>query len=180
MFDQRIKVFSDTLQIGGVIAAAGSVAGLWLPSSVALLLAGVAVCRICWLEDNIHHDLLRNDQVPAGYRACRARRRSILGRLLLPDNEQPTDCPKVLASQLRIQSHAWAAFAWAVLAGAVLSYPAPATMALAALFMAMALRNADYFAWAQTALATGQALPAHLIAGRGPLARLAYSSRQSD
>ncbi len=179
MYDQRLKVFSDTLQLGGLVAAAGSAAGLWLPTSFAILLCGLAVCRICWLEDNIHHDLISADSVPPGYRACRARRQHLLGRLFA-DDLTDTDCPRVLASQLRIQSHAWAAFAWSLLAGAMLAQAALVTVAVATVALAMALRNADYFALAQSSVAAGQALPRHLITRRGPLARLAHSSRRSD
>lgn len=179
MHERSAKVFSDHLLLGGLVTAAGSAAGLWFPTSFAILLGGLALCRICWIEDNIHHDLLHAEQIPTGYRTCRTRRQNVLGRQF-SDDLTNTECPRLLASQLRVQGHAWAAFGWALLAGAVLVHAAAISVVVSMLCLLMALRNADYFAWGQTALIAGRPLPDRLIAGRGPLSRFAYSTRRPD
>jgi hypothetical protein len=177
---RRDKIFSDNLLLGGLIVAAGTASSLWLPLSLAVLLYGVALCRICWIEDNIHHDLLTTDRVPDGYRLCRTRRQSLFGRAFA-DSLNDTDCARLLASQLRIQSHAWGAFTWGLVAGGILgASAAPIAVAAGIVTFGLALRQADYFAWGQCRLlTTGAPLPAAHIAGRGGLGQFAISSRRS-
>lgn len=172
-------MFCDRLALGASIVALGCATAIWLPQGLAFLLLGLAMCRICWIEDNIHSDLLPADEVPSGYRACRERRRLVLG-LPLSRGEGDTCCPKLLASQLRLQSLAWSAYAWAILAGATLQYASAPGAACGVLCLAAALRSADYFALGQSWLLCGRPLPRHLLLGQTPLARLAYSSRRPD
>jgi hypothetical protein len=104
--DPRVtKTFCDILMLGAVVTLAGSIAGLWLPAGAALLLLRLAVCRICWIEDNIHHDLLSAERMPPGYRACRTRRSALLGTGAAEPGADP-DCPRRLAAELRLQAHA--------------------------------------------------------------------------
>jgi hypothetical protein len=126
MDPRTLKSFCEHLILGGAIVAAGSAAGLWLPTGASLLILGLAICRVCWIEDNIHQDLLPADSVPPGYQSCRDRRRGLVGALL-GDTGDDAGCPRRLASALRIQAHAWAAFAWAVAGGTVLPAGAPLT-----------------------------------------------------
>lgn len=172
-------MFCDRLALGASIVALGCATAIWLPPGMAFLLLGLAMCRICWIEDNIHSDLLHADEVPSGYRACRERRRLVLG-FALSRAEHDTVCPGLLASQLRIQSLAWSAFAWAALAGVTLQHAPPFGAALGVLGLAAALRSADYFALGQSRLLSGKPLPRHVLLGQTPLARLAFSSRRSD
>lgn len=169
------RAFAPNLVLGSAVCLAGTAAGLWLPAGLALFLAGIAVCRICWLEDNIHEDLLRADRIPAGYRACRSRRRTFLGG----GDAAPED-PVALAGLLRIQSLAWATFAWGTATGALLAPGLNGTALFAALTLALALRAADYFAIAQTLVAAGYPIPRRLLAGDGPLRQLAVNPRSRD
>jgi hypothetical protein len=168
MDPRTLKTFSEHLLIGGAVVGAGSAAGLWLPLGAALLLLALALCRVCWIEDNIHQDLLNAETVPSGYRACRRRRSGLLG-LALGDPEEEITCPRRLASELRLQAHAWSAFAWAIAAGAVLPAGVALTFGAGAMALFLALRHADYLALVAAHLASGAPLPAHLIAGRGGL-----------
>ena len=170
-----VRVFSQSLILGGGVALAGTAAGLWLPAGLALLLAGIAVCRICWLEDNIHEDLLRADRIPAGYRACRSRRSTLFG-----GNAGGTDDPVALAELLRIQSLAWAAFVWGSACGALLASELNGAALFAALALALALRAADYFAIALTLVDTGRPIPRRLLTGDGPLRQMAVNARPRD
>jgi hypothetical protein len=179
MDPRTLKSFCEHLLLGGTIVAAGSAAGLWLPIGAALLVLGLALCRICWLEDNIHQDLLPADVLPPGYRACHERRRGLVG-LLFGDTLEGIDCPKRLAFILRLQAHAWAAFAWALAAGTVLPAGAPLTFAAGFLALTLGLRHADYLAVGAAHLASGAPLPRHLIAGRGVLSHLAVIPRRPD
>ncbi len=172
-------VFVANILLGVLVAATGSAAGIWLPDGAALMIAGLAICRICWIEDNIHHDLLPAKRIPTGYRACRNRRRSLFGKVV-SDRTDDADSPLLLASELRVQSHAWAAFAWALIAGSALGQGSPAVYVGASIALALSLRHADYLAWSQTVLAGGRPLPRRQLVARGPLARLAYSSRRPD
>ncbi len=179
MDPRTLKSFCEHLILGGVLVAAGSAVGLWLPLGASLLILGLAICRVCWIEDNIHQDLLPADSVPPGYRACRDRRRGLVGALL-GDTGDDVECPRRLASALRIQAHAWAAFAWAVAGGTVLPAGAPLTFTAGAVALALALRQADYVAVGAAHLVSGAPLPARLIAGRGLLAQLAVIPRRPD
>jgi hypothetical protein len=178
MDPRTLKAFSDHLIAGSCVVAAGCAAGLWLPLGAGLLLLALALCRVCWIEDNIHHDLLAAETVPTGYRACRQRRAGLLGRAF-GDGEEEVTCPRRLASELRLQAHAWSAFAWAVAAGAVLPAGVALTFGAGALALVLALRHADYLAVGAAHLAAGHPLPPHLIAGRGGLlAQLAIIPRR--
>jgi hypothetical protein len=172
--------FPTNLLLGCFVVAAGSAVGLWLPLSAALLVLALALCRVCWIEDNIHQDLLRAETVPAGYRECRRRRRGLIGAAF-GDLAEEVTCPRRLALELRLQSHAWAAFAWAIAAGAVLPAGVALTFGAGALALLLALRHADYLALGAALLTSGAPLPPHLIAGRGPLsAQLAIIPRRPD
>jgi hypothetical protein len=178
MEPRTFKAFSDHLIAGSCVVAAGSAAGLWLPLGAGLLILALALCRVCWIEDNIHHDLLAAETVPTGYRACRQRRAGLLGRAF-GDPEEEITCPRRLASELRLQAHAWSAFAWAVAAGAVLQAGVALTFGAGALALVLALRHADYLAVGAAHLAAGRPLPPHLIAARGGLlAQLAIIPRR--
>jgi len=179
MDPRTLKTFSNHLLAGGLVVGAGSAAGIWLPLGAALLLLALLICRICWLEDNIHQDLLQAEDVPAGYRACRERRRGLVG-LAFGDEEHGNDCPLWLASALRLQSHAWSALGWGIAAGAMLPAGVPLTYAAGALALILALRHADYLAVGASRLAWGRPLPDRLIAGRGPLSQLAVIPRRPD
>ena len=180
MDTRTLKAFSDHLLLGGLIVGAGSAAGLWLPLGVALLLLSIALCRVCWIEENIHQDLLNAESLPAGYRACLERRSLFLSCAARGEESPERDCPRRMASALRLQAHAWAAFAWALAAGAVLPAGAPLTFGAGALALALALRHADYLAVGASLIASGEPLPRRLIAGRGPLASLAIIPRRPD
>jgi hypothetical protein len=178
MDPRTLKAFSDHLIAGGVVTAAGSAAGLWLPLGAALLLLALVLCRICWIEDNIHQDLISADTLPTGYRACRQQRAGLLG-LAFGDRAEEVTCPRRLASELRLQAHAWSAFAWALAAGAVLPAGVALTFGAGVLALVLALRHADYLAVGAAHLAAGQPMPPHLIAARGGLlARLAIIPRR--
>jgi hypothetical protein len=179
MDPRTLKSFCEHLLLGGGLVAAGSAAGLWLPLGAALLVLALALCRICWIEDNIHQDLLPATVLPPGYRACRDRRRGIVG-LLFGDTADDTDSPQRLAFILRHQAHAWAAFAWGIAAGAVLPAGAALTVAAGIVGLALGLRHADYMAVGAAHLASGAPLPRHLIAGRGVLSQLAVIPRRPD
>jgi hypothetical protein len=179
MDPRTLKSFCEHLLVGGGIVAAGSAAGLWLPVGAALLVLGLALCRICWIEDNIHQDLLPADVLPPGYRACRERRRGLVG-LLFGDPPDEIDCPQRLAFHLRLHAHAWGAFAWALAAGTVLPAGAPLTFAAGILGLALGLRHADYMAVSAAHLASGAPLPRRLIAGRGVLSHFAVIPRRPD
>jgi hypothetical protein len=178
MDPRTLKAFSDHLVAGGFVVAAGSAAGFWLPLGPALLLLALAICRVCWIEDNIHHDLLGTKTVPPGYRACQRRRAGLLGRAFGDGAEEAT-CPRRLAADLRLQAHAWSAFAWAIAAGAALPAGVALTFGASLLALVLALRHADYLAVMAAHLATGGPVPQHLIAGRsGLLAQLAIIPRR--
>jgi hypothetical protein len=180
MDTRTLKAFSDHLLLGGLIVGAGSAAGLWLPLGVALLLLSIALCRVCWIEENIHQDLLNAENLPAGYRACLERRSFFLSGSVPEDKSQEHDCPKRIASALRLQAHAWAAFGWGLAAGAALPAGAPLTYGAGVLALTLALRHADYLAVGASLIASGKPLPRRLIAGRGPLSSLAIIPRRPD
>jgi hypothetical protein len=173
------KAFSDHLLLGGLVVGAGTAAGLWMPLGGALLLLALALCRICWLEDNIHRDLLAADDIPSGYTDCRDRRRGLLG-FAFGDPSEDITCPKRLASVLRLQAHVWSAFGWAIAAGIALPGGAPLTFGAGILALLLALRHADYIALGAAFLVRGAPLPPHLIAGRSPLSQLAVIPRRHD
>jgi hypothetical protein len=179
MDPRTLRSFSDHLLLGGLVVATGSAAGLWLPPGAAILLLALLLCRVCWIEDNIHQDLLPSETLPPGYRACRERRRGLVGTLF-GDAPDATDCPKRLASVLRLQSHAWAAFAWGLSAGVALHAGAPYALAAGGLALLLALRQADYLALGASLMAQGGPLPLHLIARRGVLTQLAVIPRRPD
>ena len=179
MDPRTLKAFSDHLVIGGLVAGAGTAAGIWLPIGAALLLLALALCRVCWIEDNIHQDLLPAEIMPPGYKACRERRSGLLG-LAFGDAGEAFTCPRRLASALRLQAHVWSAFIWAIAAGAMLPVGAPLTFAAGALALLLALRHADYLAVGAAVLSAGAPLPQHMIAGRGPLSQLAVIARRPD
>lgn len=162
-----LKSFSDHLLSGALAAAAGSAAGIWLPLGAGLMLLGLALCRICWIEDNIHQDLLPAERLPPGYRH----------RHGTPPGEA---CPQRLASQLRVQAHAWAAFSWALAAGVLLPLGAPLTIAAGLVALALALRHADYFGITGAQVATGRPLSRRLIAAHGPLTHFVVIPRRPD
>lgn len=170
------KTFCDMLLLGVAIAGAGSMAGLWLPPGAALLLLAVVLCRICWIEDNIHHDLLPAKRMPPGYRASRAQRGGVTGGAA-PDDP---DCPRRLAAEMRLQAHAWGAFAWGAAGGVVLQAAVPLALAAGATALLLALRQADYLALGSAMLAERGALPERLIAGRGPLSHIGVIRRGPD
>lgn len=173
------KAFCDHLLLGGLVVGAGAAAGLWLPLGAALLMLALALCRACWIEDNIHQDLLRAETLPPGYRACRERRSGFLG-VVFGDGADAVSCPRLLASELRLQAHLWSAFAWAIAAGAALPSGAAPAVGAGALALLLALRHADYLAVGAALLARGAPLPPHLIAGRGPLSQFAVIPRRRD
>ena len=179
METRTFKAFSDHLLTGGLVVGAGTVAGIWLPLGAALLVLALALCRVCWIEDNIHQDLLPARDMPAGYRACRERRSGLLG-LAFGDTTETVSCPRRLASALRLQAHVWSAFAWAIAAGALLAVAGSMTLVMGGLALLLALRHADYLAVGAALLARGVPLPAHLIAGRGPLSQIAVIPRRPD
>lgn len=179
MDPRMTKTFCDVLMLGAAVTAAGSMAGLWLPPGAALLLLALAICRICWIEDNIHHDLLTAERIPPGYRACRTRRSAFLGTAPA-DPEGDPNCPRRLAAEMRLQAHALAAFSWALVAGMVLKGGMPLTYAAGAGALFIALRHADYLALGTAILASGRPLPDRLITARGPLTRLAVIPRRPD
>lgn len=180
MDTRTMKAFSDQLLLGGIIVAAGTAAGLWLPLGAALLLLSIAVCRICWIEDNIHQDLLNADHLPAGYRACLDRRTALLFGASREESPEDQDCPLRMASALRLQAHALAAFSWGAAAGVALPVGAPLTFGAGALALALALRHADYLAVGASLIAAGKPMPQRMIAGRGPLSGLAIIPRRPD
>lgn len=172
-------IFGEQLLTGSAFALAGSATALWLPPTLGWLVACLVVLRICWIEDNIHHDLLRADRVPPGYAACRARRRAALMRIA-PDPLDDTACPRMLASQLRIQSHAWTAYGWALAAAALLLTGTCAAAFAGVAAFALALRGVDRFALAQSVVLAGRPLAARQIAQRGLLTSLAVNNRPRD
>lgn len=179
--DPRItKTFCDVLLLGAVIVAAGSMAGLWLPAGAALLLSAVALCRICWIDDNIHHDLLPAKRMPPGYRGSRIDRGGVTGAAASAFRGDP-NCPRRLAAELRLQAHAWGAFAWGVAGGVMLQAATSLALSVgAAGVVFLALRQADYLALGSATLAARGSLPERLIAGRGPLSHLAVIRRGPD
>jgi hypothetical protein len=179
MDPRMMKAFCDTLMLGAVVTAAGSMAGLWLPLGAALLLFALVICRICWIEENIHRDLLTADRIPPGYRACRNRRTALLGTAAREPEGDP-DCPRRLAAELRLQAHALGAFAWALVAGMVLKAGVPLTFVAGGAGLLFALRHADYLAYGTALLAVGKPLPERLIAARGPLTHLAIIPHRPD
>jgi hypothetical protein len=173
------KTFCDVLLLGAMFVAAGSMAGLWLPPGAALLLLAVVLCRICWIEDNIHHDLLPAKRMPPGYRGSRADRGGVSGAAALTVRGDP-DCPQRLAAELRLQAHAWAAFAWGAAGGVVMQAAVPLTLVAGAATIFLALRQADYLALGSATLAARGSLPERLIAARGPLSHFAVIRRGPD
>lgn len=178
MEPRMMKTFCETLMLGAVVVAAGSVAGLWLPLGLAGLLFALVLCRICWIEDNIHHDLLPAERIPNGYRACRDRRSALMGSQ--SSGRDDPDCPRRLAAEMRLQSLVLGAFAWALVAGMVLRAGVPLSFLAGIVALFLALRHADYFAFGSAVLATGRPLPDRLIAARGPLSGLAIIPRRHD
>ena len=79
MSDRDPYVQTQALIALALVLFAGTAVAIWTPFGFSLLLGSVALLRICWIEDNIHQDLLEADRVPAGYRATQRRRATVLG-----------------------------------------------------------------------------------------------------
>ncbi len=173
------RIIAEQLVIGAAITVAGSAVGLWLPPALAIMVGIVALLRICWLEDNIHHDLLTSDRVPPGYKACRARRRAALP-LFRPHTLDETTCPVMLASQLRIQSHAWSSFLWSLAAAIILTGGSLFALIGGAIALGLGVRSVDRFALAQSVVLTGNRLAPQQLVARSILAPFAINASRKD
>lgn len=169
---------AEHLVSGALIVALGSVIGLWLPANIALTVAGLAVLRLCWIEDNIHQDLLKAKKVPVGYRNTHVRRSAVLNPGAADD---APECPRRLAAQLRIQAHAWSALSWSIAGGLLLAVSNGALLLIAGtVALAFALRGADRMALCHAAVVSGRPIDDDLIAEPGMLRRIALSTRTRD
>lgn len=175
----RTRTLAEQLVVGSVFATAGTATGIWLPPGLMAILATVVLLRLCWLDDNIQHDLLPKKRVPGSY--LESQRRRGLFRGPFADGQREVRCSKLLASQLRIQTHAWHVYFWAALAGAILTgLPFPLVLSALAggLALVASLRGIDRFAEAQATVLAGRPLAARELASRGWLADFLVNDRR--
>jgi hypothetical protein len=166
----RITHFSDWVALvsQSLMLACAFVLGSSLPFGLVILLILIGLLRWCWLEDNLHSDLLPATTLPTGY----------LNRLIeraywrwwltgLPPTPHP--CPKKLACLLRQQTWTLQAMLLGLFCGFLVTH-APHLALLAPVFAWLALlRLETVIATQRHILVTNKPLPFHLVAGRNPL-----------
>ena len=160
--------------VGCLSVVAGSATALWLPPTIAAALGLLALLRVCWLEDNIRGDLDAADDVPQSYRETQ-RLQSRLRWLILGlwDDEDAVRCPRLLASQMRLQVHAWYAALYGGVAACIALGAGVSVAGVAALAaLAAACRRVERFCAVDWLLCRGVALPDRMLHDRGLLARL--------
>lgn len=168
-----MKSTLETLATGGLLVAAGSILGLTLLPPVAMLLFLVLMIRICWLEENIHTDLLPARRMPAGYAAVLIRR-AAWWQVLTGRTMEIETCPRRLAGALRLQVHALNAAFFGVLSTFVALQAVDLVVGdvlVILLFLGLALRRVDQFVEMESILRRGTTPPEHMLRDRGLLAR---------
>ena len=95
----------------------------FLSQSLWALVFLLVLIRICWIEENIHDDLLKSDRVPNSYLNHQIRRQNWSWRLGLATSDI-IECPKRLAMKLRNHADNWWVFFWAWNIAAVLAFSA--------------------------------------------------------
>ncbi len=162
---------------GSLAVLAGSAAALWAPASVAMLLALVALLRVCWIDENIRGDLEHAKRMPAGYAHTMLLRRR-LSTWLFGATPPEITCPRVLASHLRAQGHALFAFLFGLLAALIAAGAgdSPVGLAGAGGALVLAFGRVDRLAAADAHLRRGEPLPSHLLDDRGRLSRLVVNA----
>ena len=69
----------------------GMILGLTLSTELMGAVLLLAITRVCWIDDNIHNDLLRRESLPVSYRNTQIKRQAWLSRITgLPN--APCDC----------------------------------------------------------------------------------------
>lgn len=170
--DGNAKVWFGHLVAGTALVMAGTVLAANLPTGLVGLTCFVVLLRCCWIEENIHADLLPSTTVPPGYRVTQRYRNRFLARWLRIWRDEIT-CPHLLASHLRVQSLALGAFFYGLLTTVVALHGGASLTLLilaACLLLVIGLRRAEQFALARMRVTQGVPLPRSHIVGRHPIA----------
>lgn len=157
MTGRNAAIFSEHLAFGTLLVLAGSAVSLWTTPWLAAVTGLLVICRICWIEENIHDDLLRREARHPG-----------------------AQCPVLLASEQRVQGYAWGSFAWGLAAAWLLDHGHAALFVAGLGALVMALVNADRCALGQVSVRSGRPLPYGQISGRGRLYGLIVNTRRTD
>ncbi len=173
--DTRTRVVRariEALLAGAVLLLGGSALALWLPLGLAAAIGMGVLMRLCWLDDNIRNDLMSAPRMPESYLQTQ-RLQAEWRRLLLGGSRAPVECPRRLASDMRVQAHALHAF----FCGSALGFfvrgveqPVPALIVGAGL-LACGLWRIERLAEAEAALTRDDVLSDEMLEDRGPLAR---------
>jgi hypothetical protein len=156
------------LLIGCGVVAAAALTGIWAPLNLVLIVALVALLRVCWLEDNITNDLIGRDRLPGGYVNTAIRRGNFM-RLWLgrePAEDASKMQPHHLATAMRAEIQVWACMMLGI-AAATVALVGPLGVAgnlvLAGVVLILALRRVDMLVVSLAHCAEGRALPARLL-----------------
>lgn len=161
---------------GSACVAAGALAAVHLPPALAGVALALTLLRRCWIEANIHDDLIGAEDLPTGYRNALRRQERLAAFWNLPVETQAPDCPRRLASLLRLQALGLSAFLYGALAtGLPVLADAPAALLPGMAALWLGLRRADSYAHARAVLARGDTLPPDRIAHREGLAAWAMN-----
>lgn len=148
---------------GGVLLTCGALLPMILPPAVLGVLVLLAVLRICWLGDNIAHDLAGHDRLPTGYvNAARRRQRAYWTAFRIAPSSDPQNWrPALVATRMRAEEQAWYILmlsAAAVMIGSVVSSSAPICWTATGFPLVLAMRQADRLAVTLDRLGSAQPL----------------------
>lgn len=150
------------LTIYGLAMACLALSGaLLLPGLTAMLLL-LVLLRICWIEDNLHSDLIHTKTLPIHYKNTQIRRAKFFQSFHITTPIET--CPQRMASQLRQQSWLLQAGLYAGLAGLITTHPFYWPIGLALLWLAMT--KCETHLMTSLYLNKKQALPYHMVCGR--------------
>lgn len=167
-----VRARVEALLAGAVLVLGGSAMALWLPLGLAAAIGMGILMRLCWLDDNIRNDLMGATRIPESYRQTQLLQAS-WRQLLLGRTPDPVECPRRLASLMRVQVHALHAFFCGTALGFLVrgvEQPAAALIVGGAL-LGCGLWRVERLAEAEAALARDTVLSDEMLEDRGPLAR---------
>jgi hypothetical protein len=156
------------LLTGCAVVATAALAGIWAPPNFVMIVALLALMRVCWLEDNITNDLIGRDRLPGGYVNTAIRRgnwmRMWLGRE--PAEDASRLPPHQLATAMRAEVQVWGCMLFGMAATLVARAegfgPMLHLLAGGAL-LALALLRVDRLTVSLAHCAAGRALPRRLL-----------------
>lgn len=142
----------------------GALTPVFVPTTIIGLVILLVLLRICWLGDNIAHDLAGQDRLPPAYvNAALRRQRAIWAALRIKPSSDPRAWrPALVATRMRAEEQAWYIYGVAAVAGLVATQaqtPGLLPVAAIGLLLRVAMRKADGLAVTLAYLGAAKPLP---------------------